>query len=113
MHDIEHKSEQDDSAVEVTPLQPQEKRTFTPAQNGSTTAEGQKLPRAWRYAIAGGIVLLVLAVIFAGITQADGKPDLSSQVNTCDQFLISSYTCNKANPIACMGRSQCEHDHSR
>ncbi len=77
MHDIEHKSEQDDSAVEVTPLQPQEKRTFTPAQNGSTTAEGQKLPRAWRYAIAGGIVLLVLAVIFAGI--------LSSRKQTANQ----------------------------
>ncbi len=41
MHDIEHKSEQNDSAVEVTPLQPQEKRTFTPAQNGSTTAGGR------------------------------------------------------------------------
>ncbi len=67
MHDIEHKSEQDDSAVEVTPLQPQEERTFTPAQNGSTTAGRQNMPRAWRYAIAGGIVLLVLAMIFTGI----------------------------------------------
>lgn len=67
MHDIEHKSEQDDSAVEVIPLQPQAERTFTPAQNGSTTTGRQLLPRAWRYAIAGGIVLLVLAVIFAGI----------------------------------------------
>ncbi len=64
MHDIEHKSEQDDSAVEVTPLQPQEEPTFTP---GTTMTGRQKLPRVWRYAIAGGIVLLVLAVIFAGL----------------------------------------------
>jgi outer membrane protein assembly factor BamB len=64
MHDIEHKSEQDDSAIEVTPLQPQEEPTFTP---GTTMTRRQKLPRAWRYAIAGGIVLLVLAVISAGI----------------------------------------------
>ena len=67
MHDIEHKSEQDDSAVEITPLQPQAEPTYPPAQHGRTTAGRQKLPRAWRYAIAGGIVLLVLAVISAGI----------------------------------------------
>ena len=66
MHDIEHKSEQDDSAVEITPLQPQAEPTFPPAQKGSTTGR-QKLPRAWRYVIAGGTVLIVLAVIFAGI----------------------------------------------
>jgi len=67
MHDIEHKSEQDDSAVEITPLQPQAEPAFAPAQNGSTATGGQKLPRAWRYTIAGGTVLLVLAVIFASI----------------------------------------------
>ena len=56
MHDIEHTSERGDSAIEVTP-----------AQNGSITTGRQLLPRAWRYAIAGGIVFLVLAVIFAGL----------------------------------------------
>lgn len=54
MYDIEHKPEQEEPA-------------FTPEQKDITKAGRPKLPRAWRYAIIGGTVLLVLAVIFAGI----------------------------------------------
>ena len=54
MHDIEHKSAQEEPAS-------------TPEQKGITTTGRQKLPRAWRYVIIGATVLLVLAVIFAGV----------------------------------------------
>lgn len=54
MHNIEHKTAQ-------------EKPTSTPAQQSTPTTERQKLPRAWRYSIIGGTVLLVFAVIFAGV----------------------------------------------
>ena len=54
MHDIEHK-----------PVQ--EEPTSTPEQKDATTTGRQKLPRAWRYALIGGTVLLVFAVIIAGV----------------------------------------------
>jgi outer membrane protein assembly factor BamB len=67
MRDIEQHSTQDDSAVEITDLQPQKEPAPTPVEKGSTTTERQKLPRAWRYILLGGTVLLVLAVIFAAV----------------------------------------------
>jgi outer membrane protein assembly factor BamB len=54
MHDIEHKSAQEEPAS-------------TPEQKDISTAGRQKLPRAWRYALIGGTVLLVFAVIIAGV----------------------------------------------
>src|SRR6266702_2674902 len=54
MHNIEHK-----------PLQ--EEPSSIPEQKGATTTERQKLPRAWRYTIIGGTVLLVFALIIAGL----------------------------------------------
>lgn len=67
MHDIEQHSTQDDSAVEITDLQPQKEPVPTPIEKGATTTGRRKLPRAWRYILIGGTVLLVLAVIFAGV----------------------------------------------
>ncbi len=54
MHDIEHKSTQEEPAT-------------TPEQKGISTTGRQKLPRARRYIIIGATVLLVLALIFAGV----------------------------------------------
>ncbi len=54
MHDIEHKSTQEEPA-------------FTSEQKGITTTGRQKLPRAWRYVLIGATVLLVLVVIFGSV----------------------------------------------
>ncbi len=54
MHNIEHKPAQEEPAS-------------TPEQKGATTTGRQKLPRAWRYILIGGTVLLVFAVIIAGV----------------------------------------------
>jgi len=68
MHNIEHKPEQ-------------EKPASTPAQEGTPTTERQKLPRAWRYTIIGGSVLLVFAMIIAGLlTFANPKASPSSRI---------------------------------
>jgi outer membrane protein assembly factor BamB len=67
MRDTEQHSTQDDSAVEITDLQPQKEPAPTPVEKGTTTTGRQKLPRSWRYILIGGTVLLVLAVIFAGV----------------------------------------------
>src|SRR6266487_3113923 len=54
MHNIEHKPAQ-------------EEPSSSPEQKAATRTEKQKLPRAWRYILIGGMGLLVLAVIFAGV----------------------------------------------
>jgi outer membrane protein assembly factor BamB len=68
MHNTEHKPAQEES-------------TSTPEQKGATLTERQKLPRDWRYAIIAGSVLLVFAVIIAGLlTLARQKPSPSSRI---------------------------------
>ncbi len=68
MHNIEHKPAQ-------------EELSSSPNQNGATMTERQKLPRAWRYIIIGGSVLLVLAVIIAGLlTLASQKANPSPHI---------------------------------
>jgi outer membrane protein assembly factor BamB len=54
MHNTEHKPAQ-------------EEPHSTPEQKGATTTKRQTLPRAWRYTIIAGSVLLVFAVIIAGL----------------------------------------------
>jgi outer membrane protein assembly factor BamB len=54
MHNIEHKPTQEEPAS-------------ISKGKGATMTGRQKLPRAWRYAIIGGSVLLVFAVIIAGL----------------------------------------------
>jgi outer membrane protein assembly factor BamB len=54
MHNIEHKPTQEEPAS-------------ISKEKGATMTGRQKLPRAWRYAIIGGSVLLVFAVIIAGL----------------------------------------------
>ena len=54
MHNIEHKPAQ-------------EEPSSLPEQKGAMKTERQKLPRAWRYTIIGGSVLLVFAVIITGV----------------------------------------------
>ncbi len=67
MHDIEHTTARDDSEVQGTQAQPQAERTITPLREETATKGKPKRPSAWWYIIAGGTVLLVLAVIFAGL----------------------------------------------
>jgi outer membrane protein assembly factor BamB len=67
MHDIEQNPTQDDTAVEITDLSPQKEDTSRSVEKDSTTAGRQKLTRAWRYIIIGTSVLLVLALVFAGV----------------------------------------------
>jgi outer membrane protein assembly factor BamB len=61
MRDTEQNSTQNDSAVEITDLQPQKKETHTPAE------KRQKLTRTWLYILIGATALLVLSLIFAGV----------------------------------------------
>jgi outer membrane protein assembly factor BamB len=65
MHDIERKSSQDDSTVEITNLP----REGAGSEAGATPmTRGPKRHRqslAMRYLVAGGVVLLILAVIFS------------------------------------------------
>jgi outer membrane protein assembly factor BamB len=67
MRDIEQNPARDDSVVETAHEKQQAEPELTPVQKDITTTGRQKLPRAWQYAIIGGTVLLVLAVIFAGV----------------------------------------------
>ena len=68
MHDIEHKSTQEEPAS-------------TPKQKDATMLERRKLPRTWRYIIIGGSVLLVFAVIIAGLLAfANQKASPSSRI---------------------------------
>ena len=68
MHNTEHKPTQ-------------EKPASIPVHEGTPTTERQKLPRTWRYAIIGGTVLLVFAVIIAGLlTFAKPKASPSSRI---------------------------------
>lgn len=68
MHNIEHKPAQ-------------EEPVSSPEQKGATMTERQKLPRAWRYTIIGGSVLLLFAVIIAGLlTLANQKANPSPRI---------------------------------
>jgi outer membrane protein assembly factor BamB len=68
MHNIEHKPAQ-------------EVQGSTSNQKGTTMTERHKLPRAWRYTIIGGSVLLVFAVIIAGLlTLANQKAKQSPRI---------------------------------
>jgi outer membrane protein assembly factor BamB len=68
MHNIEHKPTQEEPAS-------------ISKEKGATMTGRQKLPRAWRYAIIGGSVLLVFAVIIAGLlTFANQKASPSPRI---------------------------------
>jgi len=68
MHDIEQKPSQDDSTIKMTDLPRQEDQQMAPG-TGTTPVTSKpkhlRQPFAMRILIAGGIVLLVLAVIFS------------------------------------------------
>jgi outer membrane protein assembly factor BamB len=70
MHDIEQKPSQDDSTVEITDLPLQEEQQMAPVPGTiPVTSEPKRShrPFALRFLATGGIVLLVLAVIFSAI----------------------------------------------
>lgn len=67
MHDIEDTTVQDAPAVKETQTQPPEERTLSPLREDRPKTGKSKLPRGWQYVTIGGTVLLVLAVIFAGL----------------------------------------------
>src|SRR5215469_8868706 len=70
MHDIEQQPSQDDATVEITDIPPQEEQQMTPDAGATLLTSGPKRshrPFATRFLVAGGIVLLVLAVIFSAI----------------------------------------------
>ncbi len=70
MHDIEQKPSQDDSTVEITDLPLQEEQQMAPVPGAiPVTSEPKRShrPFALRFLDTGGIVLLVLAVIFSAI----------------------------------------------
>jgi outer membrane protein assembly factor BamB len=68
MHNLEHKPSQ-------------EEPSSLPEQKGAMMTERQQLPRSWRYTIIGGSVLLVFAVIIAGLlTFANQKAKPSPRI---------------------------------
>jgi outer membrane protein assembly factor BamB len=71
MREVKHQPEQQNPVVEVPGTQA---RTNKPAQHGTTRKGSPRLPRAYAIAIAGGIVLLVLVIVFAGILSTNHQP---------------------------------------
>jgi outer membrane protein assembly factor BamB len=67
MHNVKQASSQDNSAVKRTELPAGEELHAQPFQGEMTITGKLKMPRGWRYMLAGGTVLLVLAVILAGV----------------------------------------------
>ena len=67
MHNTEHKPAR-------------EEPDSTPEQKGATTTKRQTLRRAWRYPIIGGSVLLVFAVIIAGLLSSANQRAKQSPV---------------------------------
>ena len=68
MHDIEQNLSQDDSTVEITDIPRREEQQMVPESGATPMTSEPKRPRrpsATRFLAAGGIVLLVLAVIFS------------------------------------------------
>jgi outer membrane protein assembly factor BamB len=67
MHNVKQDSSQDNSAVKRTELPAGEELHAQPFQGEMTITRKLKMPRGWLYMLAGGTVLLVLAVILAGV----------------------------------------------
>src|SRR6266567_8624315 len=82
MHHIEQQPSQDDAKVTLTDLPRQEDRQVVRDAGTTPLVRAPKRPRqpfAMRYLVAGGILLLVLAVIFSIVLV---RNQLSSQPGT-------------------------------
>jgi hypothetical protein len=123
MHDVQHESTRDDAAIEAVHVQPGEERTFTSLPKPTATVGRPRVSRAWRYSIAGGTILLVLVVIFAGLLSLGRQPvKQSAPTRTTRQTSslplysctneISPHPCGNANPGTSIVWSQCERDSS-
>lgn len=89
MREVEHQSEQQNLRDEIPGEQSRDTRTYEPAQNHTARAGGPRLPRAWKITIAGGVALLVMAIIFGRVlsgnrlpSQAGSTPSSSSATGT-------------------------------
>ena len=74
MHNVEHESSQDDSAVKMTERPAGEELQARPSPGGMTMTKKLRLPRNWRYVLAGGTVFLVLVVILASVLSSRSQP---------------------------------------
>lgn len=67
MHDAEHESAQNDFEVEIVPLPSDEELPAASFSSRPNFLTGKRLPRAWRYALGGSTLLIVLALILASL----------------------------------------------
>jgi hypothetical protein len=74
MHNVEHESSQNDSAVKMTERPAGEELQARPSPGGMTMTKKLRLPRNWRYVLAGGTVFLVLVVILASVLSSRSQP---------------------------------------
>lgn len=114
MHDIEQQPSQDDSTVEITDLARQEDASPQPSPRSGEGAEGEvgatpmttrgsERPRkslAVRYLVAGGIVLIVLAVIFSLVLARSGPSSQPRSVTPTAQNQPSPQPSPTATPAS-------------
>ena len=103
MHDIEHKPSQDDSTVKITDAPQQEDRQAVPGAGTTPVTSGPKRPRpplTMRYLVAGGIVLLVLAVIFSVVLVRSRPSSQPGSVTPPAQTQSSSQPSPTATPAS-------------
>src|SRR5258706_12408186 len=74
MHNVKDESSQDDSGVKMTERPAGEELYAPPFHDGVTMTKKLRLPRRWRYMLAGGAVFLVLVVILAGVLSSRSQP---------------------------------------
>jgi outer membrane protein assembly factor BamB len=74
MHNVEHESSQNDSAVKMTERPAGEELQARPSPGGMTMTKKLRLPRNWHYVLAGGTVFLVLVVILASVLSSRSQP---------------------------------------
>ncbi len=103
MHDIEHKPSQDDSTFRITGAPRQEDQQMVPAPGATPMTSGPKRPRSpltMRYLVAGGIVLLVLAVIFSVVLLRSRPSSQPGSVTPSAQSQPSSQPSPTATPAS-------------
>ena len=74
MHNIKQEPSQDDSAVKKLELPASEESHSPPFQGPVALTKKLKVPRNWRYMLAGGTMLLVFVVILTSVLSSRSQP---------------------------------------
>ena len=113
MHDIEQKPSQDDSPVKITGVTGEEASPPSPSPSvmergpGGEAGEPERprMPLTMRYLVAGGIVLLVLAVIFSVVLVRSRPSTQPRSASPAAQNQPSSQPSQTATPASSLAGS--------